>query len=100
MSLEEVKAALDEYAELCDFYDEQGQIIVKPRNFLGSDKFGKIRDAVKGLGGKYVPASQSPNGKGHFSIPKQAVLSEAQRAANALEVLVDQLEKIIADLRR
>jgi hypothetical protein len=42
-------------------------IIVKPRQFLGSENFAKIASAVRGMGGEYISAGKDS----HFRVPKK-----------------------------
>jgi hypothetical protein len=53
---------------LLSFERKDDAIIVKPRQFLGSENFARIAEIVKQQGGDYISA-----GKGsHFKIPKKA----------------------------
>jgi hypothetical protein len=67
-ALEDVKTMFpDELENLLSFEEKDDYIIIKPRQFLGSDNFSKIASAVRQAGGEYVSA-----GKGsHFRIPKK-----------------------------
>jgi hypothetical protein len=40
---------------------------INPKHFLAPTVFGQISEVVKGLGGKYVPAS--PDVPGHWTVP-------------------------------
>jgi hypothetical protein len=66
----EIKLRLGELSEMLNFDDESSAqyVIVRPKQFLGSENFAKIASTIKNeLGGQYVSA-----GKGsHFLIPKQ-----------------------------
>ena len=42
-------------------------IIIKPKQFLGSENFAKIASAVRGLGGEYISAGKDS----HFRVPKK-----------------------------
>ena len=68
VTVDSVKAAFPEDLESrLTFEDKGDKIILKPRQFLGSETFAKIASVVRGLGGEYVSA-----GKGsHFRIPKK-----------------------------
>lgn len=48
------KAFPPEIAELLDFTEQEGFILIKPKRFLGSDSFGRVAAAVRGLGGEYI----------------------------------------------
>jgi hypothetical protein len=67
-ALEDAKTMFpDELENLLSFEEKDDYIIIKPRQFLGSDNFSKIASAVRQAGGEYVSA-----GKGsHFRIPKK-----------------------------
>lgn len=66
--IEDIKMMFPEDLEnMLNFEEKDEYIIVKPRQFLGSDNFSKIASAVRSMGGEYVSA-----GKGsHFRIPKK-----------------------------
>lgn len=50
---------------LLSFEEQADAVIIKPRQFLGSENFAKIADIVKQHGGEWVSA-----GKGsHFKMP-------------------------------
>lgn len=63
-----VKTALPQTViDKLDFSIANGQIILKPKEFLGSDTFAKLASVVRELGGEYVSA-----GKGsHFRVASQ-----------------------------
>ena len=67
-SIEDIQMMFPEDLEnLLSFEEKEDYIMVKPRQFLGSDNFAKIASIVRGIGGDYVSA-----GKGsHFRIPKK-----------------------------
>jgi len=67
-ALEDAKTLFpDELEALLSFEEKDDYIIIKPKQFLGSDNFSKIASAVRQAGGEYVSA-----GKGsHFRIPKK-----------------------------
>jgi len=63
--LEEVKMAFPEDLEALLYFEEKdGYIILKPRQFLGSENFAKIASAVRGLGGEYISAGKDS----HFRV--------------------------------
>ena len=66
-SIEDIRMMFPEDLEnLLSFEEKQDYIMIKPRQFLGSDNFAKIASIVRGIGGDYVSA-----GKGsHFRVPK------------------------------
>jgi hypothetical protein len=48
--------------------DERNEyIIIKPKQFLGSENFAKIASAVRGMGGEYISAGKDS----HFRVPKK-----------------------------
>lgn len=58
----------DDLEALLSFEEKDDYVIIKPRQFLGSENFSKIASTVRGLGGEYISA-----GKGsHFRVPKKA----------------------------
>jgi hypothetical protein len=66
-SIEDIRMMFPEDLEnLLSFEEKQDYIMIKPRQFLGSDNFAKIASVIRGIGGDYVSA-----GKGsHFRVPK------------------------------
>ena len=49
-------------------FEEKGEyIIIKPKQFLGSENFAKIASAVRGMGGEYISAGKDS----HFRVPKK-----------------------------
>lgn len=68
-SVEDVRVAFPEDLEaLLSFQEKDDYIIVKPRQFLGSENFAKIASAVRGMGGEYISAGKDS----HFRVPKKA----------------------------
>jgi len=67
-ALEDAKTLFpDDLEGLLSFEEKDEYVIIKPRQFLGSDNFSKIASAVRQAGGEYISA-----GKGsHFRIPKK-----------------------------
>ncbi len=69
-SMEEVRMSFPEELEnLLTFEEKNGYIIVKPRQFLGSENFAKIASAVRGMGGEYISAGKDS----HFRVPKKKI---------------------------
>jgi hypothetical protein len=67
VTLSSVKVAFPEdLAALLTFEDKGDMIVLKPRQFLGSENFAKIASVVRGLGGEYVSAGKNS----HFKVPK------------------------------
>lgn len=52
---------------LLTFTDKDDFIIIKPRQYLGSENFAKIASIIRGAGGEYISAGKDS----HFRIPKQ-----------------------------
>ena len=66
--IEDVKMMFPEDLEnLLSFEEKEDYIMIKPRQFLGSDNFSKIASVVRGAGGDYVSAGKAS----HFRVPKQ-----------------------------
>jgi len=68
-ALEDIKMMFpDELEGMLSFEEKDEYIIIKPRQFLGSDNFSKIASIVRGVGGEYVSAGKAS----HFRVPKKA----------------------------
>jgi hypothetical protein len=49
-------------------FEESGEyIVVKPRQYLGSDNFAKIASIIREAGGEYISAGK----QSHFRIPRE-----------------------------
>jgi len=57
----------DDLESLLSFEEKDDHVIIKPRQFLGSDNFSRIASTVRGMGGEYVSAGKAS----HFRIPKK-----------------------------
>jgi hypothetical protein len=67
-SIDDVRVAFPEDLEaLLSFQEKDDYIMVKPRQFLGSENFAKIASAVRGMGGEYISAGKDS----HFRVPKK-----------------------------
>jgi len=67
-SIEDIKMMFPEDLEnLLSFEEKEDYIIVKPRQFLGSENFAKIASVVRGIGGDYVSAGKAS----HFRVPRK-----------------------------
>jgi len=65
--VEDIKTMFPEDLEnLLSFEERDEYIIVKPRQFLGTENFAKIASIVRGIGGEYVRAGK----ESHFRVPK------------------------------
>jgi len=56
-----------ELENLLHFEETPEYIIIKPRQFLGSENFGKVRSIVIGIGGEYKSAGK----ESHFRVSRQ-----------------------------
>ncbi|MEM2108361.1 MAG: hypothetical protein QXL10_03655 [Candidatus Bathyarchaeia archaeon] len=66
--LEDIRIAFPEDLEsMLSFEDKGDYIIVKPKQFLGSENFAKIASTVRGMGGEYISAGKAS----HFRVPKK-----------------------------
>jgi len=67
-SLDDIRMSFPEELESRLTFEEKGDfIIIKPKQFLGSENFAKIASAVRGMGGEYISAGKDS----HFRVPKK-----------------------------
>ncbi len=67
-SLDDIRMSFPEELESRLSFEEKGEyIIIKPKQFLGSENFAKIASAVRGMGGEYISAGKDS----HFRVPKK-----------------------------
>ena len=67
-AIEDIKMMFPEDLEnLLSFEEKEGYIMIKPRQFLGSENFAKIASAVRGIGGEYISAGKAS----HFRVPRK-----------------------------
>jgi len=67
-SPDEIRMSFPEELETRLGFEEKGDyIIIKPKQFLGSENFAKIASAVRGMGGEYISAGKDS----HFRVPKK-----------------------------
>jgi hypothetical protein len=67
-SLDEIRMSFPEELEARLSFEEKGDyMIVKPKQFLGSENFAKIASVVRGMGGEYISAGKDS----HFRVPKK-----------------------------
>lgn len=67
-SIEDIKMMFPEDLEnLLDFEEKDDYVIIKPRQFLGSENFAKIASTVRGIGGEYISAGK----ESHFRVPRK-----------------------------
>jgi hypothetical protein len=69
-AVEDVRMMFPEDLEnLLSFEEKEDYIVIKPRQFLGSENFAKIASTVRGMGGEYISAGRDS----HFRVPKKRV---------------------------
>jgi len=67
-SAEDVRMMFPEDLEnLLNFEEKEDYIVIKPRQFLGSENFAKIASTVRGIGGEYISAGKAS----HFRVPRK-----------------------------
>ncbi len=67
-SVEDVRMSFPPDLEsLLNIEERNDYIIIKPRQFLGSENFAKIASTVRGMGGEYISAGKDS----HFRVPKR-----------------------------
>jgi hypothetical protein len=65
---EDIKMLFPEDLEnMLSFEEKDEYVIIKPRQFLGSDNFSKIASIIRGVGGEYVSAGKAS----HFRVLKK-----------------------------
>ncbi|MGA3191036.1 MAG: hypothetical protein ABSD73_00805 [Candidatus Bathyarchaeia archaeon] len=66
-AIEDLRTMFPEDLEsMLNFEEKDDYIIIKPRQYLGSDNFSKIASVVRQAGGEYVSAGKAS----HFRVPK------------------------------
>ncbi|HLN89057.1 MAG TPA: hypothetical protein VK253_03230 [Candidatus Binatia bacterium] len=66
--VDDIRMSFPEELEARLGFEEKGEyIIIKPKQFLGSENFAKIASAVRGMGGEYISAGKDS----HFRVPKK-----------------------------
>ena len=67
-SLDDIRMSFPEELETRLSFEDKGDfIIIKPKQFLGSENFAKIASGVRGMGGEYISAGKDS----HFRVPKK-----------------------------
>jgi|SRR3990172_9133223 len=67
-SLEDVRMMFPEELDNMLSFEEKGDfIIIKPKQFLGSENFAKIASTMRGIGGEYISAGRDS----HFRVYKK-----------------------------
>jgi len=69
-AIEDIRMMFPEDLEsLLSFEEKDDYIMIKPRQFLGSENFAKIASTVRGIGGEYISAGRDS----HFRVPKKRI---------------------------
>jgi len=64
----DVRTVFPKELESMLFFEDTGEyIVIKPRQYLGSENFAKIASLVRGEGGEYISAGK----ESHFRVPKE-----------------------------
>jgi len=67
-SLEDIRTSFPEDLDSLLYFEEKPDyIMIKPKQFLGSENFAKIASAVRGMGGEYISQGKDS----HFRVPKK-----------------------------
>jgi len=67
-SLEDIRMSFPEDLDSLLYFEEKpDHIMIKPKQFLGSENFAKIASAVRGMGGEYISQGKDS----HFRVPKK-----------------------------
>lgn len=90
--VEDVKQALSGFQEMLLFEETPQWLIIRTRQFLGSEDFAKIATIVRGFGGEYISAGNSS----HFRVPQQTALSIGERLNKLLPRIKADLEELQA----
>ena len=67
-SIEDIRMMFpEELDNMLAFEDKGDYIMIKPKQFLGSENFAKIASTVRGIGGEYISAGRDS----HFRVYKK-----------------------------
>jgi hypothetical protein len=67
-SIEDIRIMFPEDLDnMLSFEDKGEYVIIKPKQFLGSENFAKIASTVRGIGGEYISAGR----ESHFRVYKK-----------------------------
>jgi hypothetical protein len=67
-SIEDLRMMFPEDLDHMLSFEEKGEyVIIKPKQFLGSENFAKIASTVRGMGGEYISAGRDS----HFRVYKK-----------------------------
>lgn len=66
--IEEIRAAFPkDLEEMLTFEETEMYIVIRPRQYLGSENFAKIASIVRDVGGEYISAGK----ESHFRVPRE-----------------------------
>jgi len=89
-SVEDVKALFSDYLrDHFNFIEEKGYVVLKPKQFLGSENFAKSVAIVRNAGGEYISAGK----ESHFKIPLAA------EKPKEIPSSYDEVHQMVMDLR-
>jgi len=67
-SIAEIRTIFPKELEDMLFFEETGKyIVIKPRQYLGSENFAKIASLIRSAGGEYISAGK----ESHFRVPRE-----------------------------
>jgi hypothetical protein len=67
-SIEDIRMLFpEELDNLLGFEEKNEYVVIKPKQFLGSENFAKIASTVRGIGGEYISAGRDS----HFRVYKK-----------------------------
>ena len=67
-SIEDIRMMFpEELDNMLAFEDKDEYVMIKPKQFLGSENFAKIASTVRGIGGEYISAGRDS----HFRVHKK-----------------------------
>ena len=67
-TVDDIRMSFPEELEVRLSFEDKGEfIIIKPKQFLGSENFAKIASAARGMGGEYISSGKDS----HFRVPKK-----------------------------
>jgi len=67
-SVADVRTLFSKELEDMLVFEEMGKfIVIKPRQYLGSENFAKVASIIRGVGGEYISAGK----ESHFRVPRE-----------------------------
>ena len=95
-SVEDVRILFPKDLEELLTFEEVGEyIVIKPRQFLGSDKFAKVASIIKQNGGEYISAGK----QSRFQVKRGTSQKPQLTLLGRLETVKAELESIIKIVR-